>query len=322
MSIEKPIPVTILTGFLGAGKTTLLNKLLHDMSDQKVAVIINEFGDTSIDGQLVIPTREEIIEINSGCICCNVRGDLIHLLDNLIKQEKKLDRVIIETTGMANPAPVIQTFLMDEKTADYFEIDSVITMVDALHIGQHLQEEEPQQQIAFADILLINKVDLITEAEKIKLEKQLIQMNPNAQRFYTTYGDVDTKDLIGHRSFELDHVLNIDPNLLTETHHHHHNHEVTSFVLQEDRPLDLDKVNRWFAYLVRVKGESLYRYKGILNIKQLEQKVAFQGVHMLFAGTEEELWGKEEKRKSEVVFIGKNLDHEELKKGFQKCLAI
>ncbi len=321
MSQKTPIPVTILTGFLGAGKTTLLNKLLHDLSDQKVAVIINEFGDTSIDSHLVVSTKEEIIEINSGCICCNVRGDLINLLDNLMKQEDKLDRVVIETTGMANPAPVIQTFLMDEKTADSFEIDSVITMVDAKHIGQHLQEEEPAQQIAFADVLLVNKTDLISEAEKRELEQRLLQMNPNAKQFHTTYGNVETKDLIGKKSFDLDHALNIDPNLLKETHHHHHNHQVTSFVFQEDRPLDLDKVNKWFAYLVRIKGESLYRYKGVLSIKQLDKKVVFQGVHMLFAGTEGDIWKKGEKRQSEVVFIGKHLDQEELEKGFQYCLA-
>ncbi|MBY7142585.1 GTP-binding protein [Virgibacillus sp. NKC19-3] len=320
MSQETPIPVTILTGFLGAGKTTLLNNLLYDMSDEKVAVIINEFGDTSIDGQLVIPTKEEIIEINSGCICCNVRGDLIHLLNNLMKQEEKMDRVVIETTGMANPAPVIQTFLMDEQTADAFEIDSVITMVDAKHIRQHLKEEEPGKQIAFADILLLNKLDLITGDEKSQLQKQLMHMNPNAKQFYTTYGNVDTKDVIGKKPFDLDNALNMDPNLLTET-HHHHNHQVTSFVFQEDRPLDLEKVNQWFAYLVRVKGENLYRYKGVLSIKQFHKKVVFQGVHMLFAGTEGDAWMKDEKRQSEVVFIGKHLDHQELERGFQYCLA-
>lgn len=318
---EKLIPVTILTGFLGAGKTTLLNKLLQDMPDQHMAVIINEFGDTSIDGQLVMPTKEEVIEINSGCICCNVRGDLINLLNNLMKQEEKLDRVVIETTGMANPGPVIQTFLMDEQMADTFEIDSVITMVDAKHIEQHLQEEEPEQQIAFADILLVNKTDLISENERKQLEEQLTQINPNAKQFYTTYGNVDTKDLIGKKSFDLDNALNINPKLLTETHHHHHNHHVTSFVFQEDRPLDLDKVNRWFAYLVRIKGENLYRYKGVLYIKQLNKKVVFQGVHMLFAGTEGDAWKKDEKRKSKVVFIGKNLNQKELEEGFQYCLA-
>lgn len=321
MSQEGLIPVTILTGFLGAGKTTLLNKLLHDISEQNVAVIINEFGDTSIDGQLVIATKEEIIEINSGCICCNVRGDLINLLNDLMKQEERVDRVVIETTGMANPAPVIQTFLMDEQMADTFEIDSVITLVDAKHIEQHLQEEEPEQQIAFADILLVNKTDLITVDEKKQLEEQLTHMNPNAKQFYTTYGNVDTKLLIGKKSFDLDNALNIDPKLLTETHHHHHNHHVTSFVFQEDRPLDLDKVNKWFAYLVRIKGENLYRYKGVLYIKQLNKKVVFQGVHMLFAGTEGDTWKKHEKRKSEVVFIGKHLNQKELEQGFQYCLA-
>lgn len=321
MSQETPIPVTILTGFLGAGKTTLLNKLLHDMSGQKVAVIINEFGDTSIDGQLVIPTREEIIEINSGCICCNVRGDLINLLSNLIKQEKHLDRIVIETTGMANPAPVIQTFLMDKQTAKSFDIDNVITMIDARHIQQHLHEDEPSEQIAFADILLLNKVDLITEVEKQELEKQLIAMNPNAKRLYSTYANVETEALIGNKSFDLDNILKIDPQLLTETHHHHHNHQVTSFVLREDRPLDLEKVNKWFSYLVQVKGESLYRYKGVLFIKQLERKIVFQGVHMLFVGTEGDMWAKDEKRQSEVVFIGKHLNHQELQEGFQYCLA-
>ncbi|GAB2559555.1 CobW family GTP-binding protein [Gracilibacillus alcaliphilus] len=321
MSQETTIPVTILTGFLGAGKTTLLNKLLDDMREQKVAVIINEFGDTSIDSHLVVSTKEEIIEINSGCICCNVRGDLIDLLSSWMQQKEPLDRVIIETTGMANPAPVIQTFLMDEQTATSFEIDSIITMVDAKHIWQHLEEEEPEQQIAFADILLLNKIDLITEEEQKELDKQLLRMNPNAKRYYTAYANVDTEDLIGTKSFDLDNVLNIDPNLLTEAHHHHHNHHVTSFVFREDRPLDLDKVNKWFAYLVHIKGESLYRYKGVLFIKQLDRKVVFQGVHMLFAGTEGEVWAKDEKRQSEVVFIGKQLDYQELEKGFRYCLA-
>ncbi len=179
------IPVTILTGFLGAGKTTLLNHMLKDIPEKNIAVIINEFGDTSIDSLLVVPTREEILEINSGCICCNVRGDLLKILNNLTEKEEKINRIVIETTGLANPAPVIQTFLMDEKTANSFEIDSVITLVDANYIWQHLQAEEPQQQIAFADILLVNKMDLITKDEKTALEQQLLKMNPHAQRIYT-----------------------------------------------------------------------------------------------------------------------------------------
>ncbi|WP_066186474.1 CobW family GTP-binding protein [Gracilibacillus timonensis] len=317
---DTQIPVTILTGFLGAGKTTLLNNLLHDLSEQKTAVIINEFGDTSIDSQLVVSTNEEIVEINSGCICCNVRGDLIRLLADLQKQEDTIDRVVIETTGMATPAPVIQTFLMDEQTAASFEIDSVITMVDAKHIGQHLEEEEPAQQIAFADKLLVNKIDLITNDEKEALKQQLISMNPNAKKFYTTNAKVDSSELIGTKSFAVENALNMDPDLLTDTHHHHHS-PVTSFVLQEDRPLDIDKVNKWFAYLVQMKGESLYRYKGVLYIKQMDRKVVFQGVHMLFAGTEGDEWAPNEKRQSEVVFIGKQLDNKELETGFQYCLA-
>ncbi|WP_067843430.1 CobW family GTP-binding protein [Amphibacillus sediminis] len=321
MPIEQTIPVTILTGFLGAGKTTLLNNLLKDIPEQNVAVIINEFGDTSIDSHLVVSTKEEMIEINSGCICCNVRGDLIRILKNLIRQEEQIDRIIIETTGMANPAPVIQTFLMDEKTAEAFEIDSVITMVDAKHIWQHLKEEEPGQQIAFADVLLLNKIDLISDEEKQVLEQELTKMNPHAKRIYTTYANADVQDLIGKKSFDLTSVLKVDPNLLANTHHHHHNSEVTSFVFKDERPLDLDKVNKWFAYLVRIKGEKLFRYKGVLNIKQLENRVVFQGVHMLFAGTEGSRWGNNEKRQSELVFIGKQLDYQELETGFQYCLA-
>ncbi|WP_163582885.1 CobW family GTP-binding protein [Gracilibacillus saliphilus] len=318
---EQTIPVTILTGFLGAGKTTLLNNLLKDMPKQKVAVIINEFGDTSIDSHLVVSTKEEIIEINSGCICCNVRGDLINILKSLMEQDEEIDRVVIETTGMANPGPVIQTFLMDEQTATSFEIDSVITMVDAKHIWQHLKEEEPGQQIAFADVLLLNKMDLITEDEKEKLEQRLINMNPHAKRIYTTYGNVDIQYLIGKKSFELSNILKINPNILAETHHHHHNDQVRSFVFRDERPLDFDKVNKWFAYLVQFKGENLYRYKGVLHIKQLEKRVVFQGVHMLFAGTEGFNWATNEKRQSEIVFIGKNLDYQELERGFQYCLA-
>ncbi|MCJ7840953.1 GTP-binding protein [Lederbergia sp. NSJ-179] len=321
MSTEKTIPVTILTGFLGAGKTTLLNNLLKDMPEQNVAVIINEFGDTAIDSHLVISTREEIIEINSGCICCNVRGDLIHILSNLITKGERIDRIVIETTGMANPAPVIQTFLMDEKMGKAFEIDCVIAMVDARHIWQHLKEEEPGQQIAFADVLVLNKMDLISIDEKKALEQQLIKMNPHAKRLYTTYANANILDLIGNKSFDVTNVLKVDPSLLTDTHHHHHNDQVTSFVYREEHPLDLEKVNKWFAYLVHFKGENLYRYKGVLHIKQLEKRVVFQGVHMLFAGTEGARWTDNEKRESEIVFIGKHLDYQELANGFQYCLA-
>lgn len=318
---QKPaIPVTILTGFLGAGKTTLLNHMLKDIPEKNIAVIINEFGDTSIDSLLVVPTREEIIEINSGCICCNVRGDLLKILNNLTEKEEKINRIVIETTGLANPAPVIQTFLMDEKTANSFEIDSVITLVDANHIWQHLQAEEPQQQIAFADILLVNKMDLITKDEKTALEQQLLKMNPHAQRIYTSFANVAIQDLIGKKTFDLANLLKIDANLLLDIHHHHDN-QVTSFVFRDERPLDIAKVNRWFAYLVRFKGENLYRYKGVLHIKQSEKRVVFQGVHMLFAGTEGLVWEEHEKRESELVFIGKQLNYQELARGFQYCLA-
>ena len=318
MPKQTTIPVTILTGFLGAGKTTLLNQLLEEMEEQKVAVIINEWEETSIDSHLVRATREEIIEINNGCICCNVRGDLIRQLAELLKQ--RIDHVIIETTGLANPAPVIQTFLMDEQTATTFAIDSVMTMIDAKHIWKHLADVEVGQQIAFADRIIINKMDLITTDQAQSIEQQLITMNPYAKRFFTTYADLDMRGWIGTKSFDLDHALQMEPDLFRERHHHNTN-QVTSFVLREERPFDLDKLNNWFAYLVQVKGEQLYRYKGILYLKQSDKKVCFQGVHMVFAGTEGERWLPQETRQSELVFIGHNLNQQELETGFQYCLA-
>lgn len=321
MPEQEKIPVTILTGFLGSGKTTLLNIILSHLSDKNVAVIINEFGDIAIDSHLVVSTKEEIIEINSGCICCNVRGDLIRILQNLRQQDNTIDHILIETTGMANPAPVIQTFLMDEQMFQSFEIDSVITMIDTKHALQHLAEEELQEQIAFADVLVMNKMDLITNADQEKLEARINPMNPTAKRFYTSFAKVDVKNMIAMKSFDLEAKLKIDKDLITKQHHHHHNNAFTSNVFRESRPLDLTKVNKWFAYLVRIKGENLYRYKGVLHIKQLDRKVVFQGVHMLFSGTEGNAWSIEEERLSEMVIIGKHLDYQELEKGFQYCLA-
>jgi G3E family GTPase len=313
------IPVTILTGFLGSGKTTLLNRLLAENTDENVAVIINEFGDTSIDNHLVMTTSEEILEINSGCICCNVRQDLIRLLQNIKDRHSAVDRVIIETTGMADPAPIIQTFLMDERTSDTFEIDSIITMIDSKHIFQHLHEDEVKSQVAFADILLMNKTDLISEVDCDKLKETLRHMNPTAEYFTTHYGNAAVSDLMGRYTFNLNHVLDIAPSLQTNEYHHHHNHQITSVVLREDHPLDIDKVNEWFSALITLNGENLYRYKGILNIKGTRRKIIFQGVHMTFAGMEGLSWQEDEEKKSEFVFIGKDLNYEVLEKGIRYC---
>ncbi|MFS0672114.1 CobW family GTP-binding protein [Ornithinibacillus sp. 179-J 7C1 HS] len=321
---QHKIPVTILTGFLGSGKTTLLNRLLRDARNRHAAVIINEFGETGIDSELVFRTNEEIIEINKGCICCNVRADLIEVLKNLIvklaKKEIQLSRVIIETTGLANPAPVIQTFLMDEIMSFWFEIDSVCTVVDSKHLPLHLEQEIAQEQIAFADLIIMNKLDLVSPEELKDLELRIKQMNATAEIISVTNSEVPMNKLIGINSFQLSEKVKIQPDLLTETHYHHHHDHMNSFVLKSDKPLILDRVNNWFSYLVQIKGESLYRYKGILHVKDVDRRVVFQGVHMLFASTEDRRWKENEPRKSELVFIGMNLNEEELKKGFRYCM--
>ncbi|WP_343042213.1 GTP-binding protein [Ornithinibacillus caprae] len=320
---QHKIPVTILTGFLGAGKTTLLNRLLRDVRNRHAGIIINEFGETGIDSELVIKTQEEIIEINKGCICCNVRGDLIQILKDLIvkvnKREINLSRIIIETTGLANSAPVIQTFLMDEIMSYWFEIDSVCTVVDAKHLPLHLDQEEVQEQIAFADLIVLNKTDLVSTEELEAIKTRLKQMNVNAELISTINSEVPMNKLIDIKSFQLSEKLKVRSNLLTDSHHHHHN-KVGSVVLKTDKPLILERVNKWFSYLVQIKGETLYRYKGILNIKDTDYRVVFQGVHMLFAGKEDRKWRKDEGRKSELVFIGNQLNQEELEKGFRYCI--
>ncbi len=319
------IPVNIVTGFLGAGKTTLLNKILEEKSNENIVVIINEFGELSVDHQLIVTTKEKIIEINSGCICCNVRKDLIDTLNTIIRKQKgharPIDRVIIETTGMANPAPVIQTFLMDIEMSRSFKIDSVCAVLDAKHLFQHIEEDELQQQIAFADVLLFNKTDLVSEHTVKELERKVGEINPHAKRFCTVNSQLDFTRIIGLHSFELSNLLTIQPDLLNNIAYHSHNQKVNSIVFQDDRPLDLQKLNNWLAYLVQIKGESLYRYKGILFIKGIEERVVFQGVHMLFASTKDRLWKQEEKKCNEIVFIGKDLDFSELEEGFNYCLV-
>lgn len=321
---QHKIPVTILTGFLGAGKTTLLNRLLRDDRNRYAGVIINEFGETGIDAELVIKTQEEIIEINKGCICCNVRGDLIQILKDLIvkfnKREIQLNRIIIETTGLANPGPVIQTFLMDEVMSFWFEIDSVCTVVDAKHLPLHLDQEETQEQIAFADLIVMNKTDLVSAQEIGDLKYRLKQMNATAEIISTTNSEIPLNKMLGIESFQLSEKLKIRPNMLTEN-HHHHDDKINSVVLKADRPLLMERVNKWFSYLVQIKGESLYRYKGILNVKDTDYRVVFQGVHMLFASTEDRKWEDDESRKSELVFIGNKLNKEDLNNGFRYCMG-
>ncbi len=319
------IPVTILTGYLGAGKTTLLNRILAEKHNQKVAVIVNEYGEVGIDNQLVINSDEEIIEMNNGCICCTVRGDLVKILRTLIMAKDNnhvhFDRVVIETTGLADPAPVAQTFLMDQDLTAQFMIDSIVTVVDGKHISRHLDEkDEAQEQIAFADIILLNKLDLLQKHERLELQQRINMINPTAKWLFAKHCAIAIDDILNVQSFNLDDKLRIHPQLL-EDHHHHHNDHIKSIAFVEEQPLNLLKVDRWMSWLIQEKGEDLLRYKGILNIDGVEERVIFQGIHMLFAGRTDRKWRVEEPRVSKFVLIGKNLDEEMLTKQFKQCLA-
>ncbi|GGF27704.1 zinc transporter [Halobacillus andaensis] len=319
---ESRIPVTIVTGYLGAGKTTFLNHLLKN-TDEKVAVIVNEFGDIGIDDQILEKTEEEIIEINSGCICCNVRKDLIDTLSMLaISRKEKMiefDRVVIETTGLADPAPVVQTFLMDKEMIEDFVIDSVCALIDAKHISNHLdQKGEALSQIAFADMILLNKTDLVSNDHLTWLIKRLEKINPKAVTYLCENSQIELEKVLGIYSFNLQEKVEVTPDLLIND-HHSHDDEISSLSLQEHRALDLRKLNLWVSFLVQMQGERLYRYKGVLNIEGIEKRFVFQGVHMLFAGDELGPWGSDP-RMSELVFIGKNLNKQKLEEQFRRCV--
>lgn len=322
---EERVPLTILTGYLGSGKTTLLNRLLTEETEKKSAVIVNEFGDIGIDHQLIHSTEEEIIEMNNGCICCTVRGDLVDILHKLFhaKQtgEKQFDRIIIETTGLADPAPVIQTFILEETLRDLVYIDSVITVVDSRHIDTQLNtSEEAHEQIALADVVLLNKKDLV-EKERLSLLKSLVlKMNPTADCYETSHTEVNLDQILGRQSFDLNKKLQIHPAMLNRHHHHEHS-SITTFTLREEAPMDLEKIEAWIDFLIKEKGEDLLRYKGILNIAAYDVRVVFQGIHMLFASKPDRRWKEEEIRATELVFIGRNLSAEMLRKGFQLCVS-
>ncbi|GAB1542414.1 GTP-binding protein [Scytonema sp. NUACC21] len=319
-AITDSVPVTVLTGYLGAGKTTLLNRILTHEHGKKVAVIVNEFGEVGIDNQLVIDADEEIFEMNNGCICCTVRGDLIRIISNLMKRRNKFDHLVIETTGLADPAPVIQTFFVDEDMQEKLALDAVVTVVDAKHIWQHWDADEAQEQIAFADVILLNKVDLVTPEQLEELEKRIRGMNAMAKIYRTQNSEVSMDALLGVKAFDLDRALEIDPNFLGED-AHEHDESVYSIALVEQGALDGDKLNNWLGELLRTQGPDIFRMKGILNIAGEDNRFVFQGVHMLFEGKPDRPWRPGETRKNELVFIGRNLDEAQLRQDFLACKA-
>lgn len=320
------IPVTILTGFLGSGKTTLLNYILKQPHGHRIAVIENEFGEAGIDNELLIQEQgEQIVEMNNGCICCTVRGDLVRILGELAAKRKAgtvgFDRVVIETTGLADPAPVAQTFFVDEDITQSYMLDAIVTLVDAKHAPLQLDEHHlAQEQVGFADRILLTKTDLVIDAQVQALRQRLARMNPRARIAECRQGVAVLDDLLDVRGFNLNAILEIEPEFLSDV-SHDHDDDITSFVFRETRPMDLERIEDFLSAIVQIHGTNLMRYKGILNIKGVERRVVFQGVHMLMGSDLGLPWAPNEVRESKMVFIGKDMPREVLERGFAQSVV-
>jgi G3E family GTPase len=359
MKKKEPIPATILTGFLGAGKTTLLQNLLTQDHGYKCAIILNEFGDISIDNQLLVSADEEVLELNNGCLCCQVRGDLIKSVQNLVREGKRFDYLLVETTGLADPSPIAHTFMMPD-LADHVRLDAIVTVADARHLESVLDKTpEAAPQIAFADVILLNKIDLVEDADLARVEKRIRKMNALAKIHRTERSKIDFGVLLNTKARDVFTELEIPEEPHAHSHsddcpdhdcgheehdhshdddhahahshgpgehdhsepEHRHDDDVSSFCITEERPLDLKKTEKWLSELLAEKGEQIYRSKGILYIKGSAKRIVFQGVQMMFEALPDRLWDIDEKRETRFVFIGKELDEARIREGFSTCIA-
>jgi len=345
------IPVTVLTGYLGAGKTTLLNRILSEPHGKKFAVIVNEFGEIGIDNDLVVGADEEVFEMNNGCVCCTVRGDLIRIIDGLMRRKGKFDAIIVETTGLADPAPVAQTFFVDDNVGQKAKLDAVVTVADAKWLKDRLKDApEAKNQIAFADVILLNKTDLVNEPELREVEARIRGINPYATLHRTQRAAIPLEQVLGRNAFDLDRILDIEPQFLAadehdhdhdhdhahdhahehDGHHHHHEHgglkhyhdeDMQSLSLKSEKPLNPEKFFPWMQELVATEGPSILRCKGILAFKDDPDRFVLQGVHMILDGDHQRPWKEGEARESRLVFIGRQLPEEKIRQGFESCVA-
>lgn len=323
MSTDGKTPVTILTGYLGAGKTTLLNRILTENHGKRFAVVVNEFGETGIDNELVLDAEEEIFEMNNGCICCTVRGDLIRILSGLMDRADDFDGILVETTGLADPGPVVQTFFVDDDLRDRVKLDTVVTLIDAKHfLGKVDEQHEAEEQVAFADVLIINKQDLVSDGELGTVKAKVRQINPHARLFTTTNSGVDLGEILDQGSFDLQTLLELEPGFLEEDpEDHEHDDSITSVSLTCGEPIDARRFSEWMRMLIREQGTDIFRSKGILKINGDDRRYVFQGVHMVMDSE----WGVDWDTPapvSRLVFIGRNLDEEALASSFAACAAI
>jgi G3E family GTPase len=342
------IPVTVLTGYLGAGKTTLLNRILSEPHGKKYAVIVNEFGEIGIDNDLVVGADEEVFEMNNGCICCTVRGDLIRIIDGLMKRKGQFDAIIVETTGLADPAPVAQTFFVDEDVSERTKLDAVVTVADAKWLKDRLKDApEAKNQIAFADVIIVNKTDLVSAEELADVEARIRAINPYARLHRAQRSNVPLDAVLGRNAFDLDRILAIEPAFLEQEvghghahgdHHHghghghdhghhahglqhHHDEDVQSLALRLPGAVDPEKFMPWINDLTQREGPRILRSKGILAFTDEPRRFVFQGVHMILDGDLQRDWRSDEKRESKLVFIGRDLDEEAIRRGFEACAA-